>query len=227
MKKAELLALVESITDEQDINEVILGNDEFKDLGKVDLTKLSTEDFNKLITENATISGYYKSKIDSAIGTAITTHDKKFNEEKLPKIIEDELKKKANKGKTPEQIELQEIKDKLAQMEADKIKAEMIAKYQNVLAEKKMPSQLINFILANDEEKIEANITLFEQIIQPLVDEKVKEKLGESSYTPPDGGGMPKIKNPWSKGQINLTEQAKILKENPTLAKQLMASAEK
>lgn len=227
MKKPDLLALVESITDDQDINEVILGHDEFKDLGKVDLTKLSTEDFNKIITENPAISGYYKSNIDSAIGKAITTHDEKFNKEKLPKIIEEELKKKANEGKTPEQIELQEIKDKLAKMEADKIKAEMIAKYQSVLAEKKMPSQLINFILANDEETIDANITLFEQIIQPLVDEKVREKLGESSYTPPDGGGTPKIKNPWSKGQINLTQQAKILSENPTLAKQLMASAEK
>lgn len=33
------------------------------------------------------------------------------------------------------------------------------------------------------------------------------------------------IKNPWSKEHFNLTEQARILKENPELAKQLQAQA--
>lgn len=32
------------------------------------------------------------------------------------------------------------------------------------------------------------------------------------------------VKNPWSKEHFNLTEQGKLLKENPELAKQLMAS---
>ncbi|MCF6466353.1 phage scaffolding protein [Clostridium sp. Cult2] len=38
------------------------------------------------------------------------------------------------------------------------------------------------------------------------------------------GGNPPGIKNPWSKEHFNLTEQGKILKEDPELAKQLMAS---
>jgi alanyl-tRNA synthetase len=36
------------------------------------------------------------------------------------------------------------------------------------------------------------------------------------------GGG---IKNPWSREHFNLTEQGRILRENPELAKQLMAAA--
>lgn len=39
---------------------------------------------------------------------------------------------------------------------------------------------------------------------------------------PGPGGG---IKNPWSKEHFNLTEQARILKENPELAKQLQSIA--
>ena len=39
------------------------------------------------------------------------------------------------------------------------------------------------------------------------------------------GGGTPSTKNPWSKEHFNLTEQGRILRENPELAKQLMASA--
>ncbi len=227
MKKADIKALIESATDDQDINEIILGHDEFKDLGKVDLTKLSTEDFNKLVTENATISGYYKSKIDSAIGTAITTHDKKFNEEKLPKIIEEELKKKSNENKTPTEIALDEVKAELERMKTEKQLSDMVAKYQGVLTEKKIPIKAIELILGKDEETTDTKIALLEEILQPLVDEKVMERLGTSSYEPPAGGGAPKIKNPWAKETFNLTEQAKILRENPELAKKLKAMAGK
>lgn len=38
------------------------------------------------------------------------------------------------------------------------------------------------------------------------------------------GGGKPAIKNPWSKEYFNLTQQAKILKEDPELANQLKNS---
>lgn len=45
--------------------------------------------------------------------------------------------------------------------------------------------------------------------------------------SPADGREQPSpgIKNPWSKEHFNLTEQARILKENPELAKQLQAQA--
>lgn len=36
-----------------------------------------------------------------------------------------------------------------------------------------------------------------------------------------NGGGKPPINNPWSKEHFNLTQQAKILRENPELANQL------
>ena len=39
--------------------------------------------------------------------------------------------------------------------------------------------------------------------------------------------GIPTGKNPWSKEHFNLTEQGKILRENPELARQLQAAAKK
>lgn len=43
---------------------------------------------------------------------------------------------------------------------------------------------------------------------------------------PNNTGGSPNgVKNPWSKEHFNLTEQGKLLTENPELAKQLMAAA--
>ena len=41
----------------------------------------------------------------------------------------------------------------------------------------------------------------------------------------PLGGGQPPTANPWKKETLNLTKQAQILKENPTLAAQLKAAA--
>ena len=62
MKKSELLKLIETIADDGDINEVILGADEFKELGKVDLSKLSTDEFKNLLTTNEAIKGYMTSR---------------------------------------------------------------------------------------------------------------------------------------------------------------------
>jgi DNA repair exonuclease SbcCD ATPase subunit len=50
----------------------------------------------------------------------------------------------------------------------------------------------------------------------------LKGRKPNDTQTPP-----PTTKNPWSKEHFNLTQQAKILKENPELAKQLMELANK
>ncbi|MFS8534850.1 MAG: phage scaffolding protein [Limnochordales bacterium] len=47
-------------------------------------------------------------------------------------------------------------------------------------------------------------------------------KPADGSEKNPGGAGM---KNPWSKEHFNLTEQGRIMRENPELAKQLMAAA--
>lgn len=41
----------------------------------------------------------------------------------------------------------------------------------------------------------------------------------------PAGGGDPALKNPWSKEHFNLTEQGKLIRENPAQAKELAAAA--
>lgn len=48
-----------------------------------------------------------------------------------------------------------------------------------------------------------------------------EQSLG--GYVPNGNGGSKGTNNPWAKETFNLTEQGKILKENPTLAAQLMA----
>ena len=83
LKKSDLLKLVESITDDGDINETILGTDEFKNLGEMDLSKLTVEDFQKIVTENQTIKGYNQSAIDSAVSKGVET----FKSGKMQEVV--------------------------------------------------------------------------------------------------------------------------------------------
>lgn len=220
MIKTELLKLLENIEDGADINEIILGNDEFKQSVQLDISKVTIDEFKKILEENQTIKGYNQSQIDSAVSKGVASYEEKT----LPKKVEEELKKANNKDKTPEQIALEELQQKFNALEAEKTKAEMSSKYTKVLTEKGLNIDLIDFILGADDEATNSNIEKLSGIISAIADSKVAEKIKDTAYNPPTGGGG-ETKNPWSKENFNLTQQAKILQENPTLAKQLMASA--
>ena len=83
MKKADLIKLIEKIADDGDINEIILGADEFKDLGKVDLSKLTMEEFKTLMESNESVKGYMTSHDDSIRSKAVET----FQNGKMKDII--------------------------------------------------------------------------------------------------------------------------------------------
>ena len=122
---------------------------------------------------------------NKAVETARNNAIAKFKEEELPKIIEEELKKVNNKKKTPEQIELEELKAKFEALEKEKTKADMTSKYTKVLTEKGLNTDLINFVLGENDETTTQNIESIEKIINGAVDNGVKNKLSSSSYTPP------------------------------------------
>ena len=52
---------------------------------------------------------------------------------------------------------------------------------------------------------------------------RLGEQFGESSFV--DGAGGGGARNPWSKDSFNVTEQGRLMRENPARAKQLKAAA--
>jgi vacuolar-type H+-ATPase subunit I/STV1 len=66
---------------------------------------------------------------------------------------------------------------------------------------------------------IDEQLTTIKEQYKDLFVPKVSGKDPNNKNTTPPGG-----KNPWSKDHFNLTEQGKMLRENPELARQLMAS---
>lgn len=67
-----------------------------------------------------------------------------------------------------------------------------------------------------------------EESIKSYKDDKSMAHLFAQQQKPPynpAGGGDPALKNPWSKDHFNLTEQGKLILENPAQAKELAAIA--
>ncbi|MBZ4662775.1 MAG: hypothetical protein JG776_457 [Caloramator sp.] len=148
----------------------------------------------------------------------------------LNRQLED-MKKQA-KGNEELQNQIQELQAKLQESE-NKIKDVSLTaaiKMAAIKANAKDPdivSMLIDKSKLNIKE--DGSIEGLEEQLKSIAESKAflfgepQTKIGSGSN--PAGGANSAIKNPWSKETFNLTEQAKILKENPALAEQLKAAA--
>lgn len=174
MNKTELLALINEVDDNADIDEIILSNGFAKPITDV-------EGLNKLLESDKSLQGLFDKKV--------TTGIENFKKNGMQKLIEAEVLKRTGKNETPEQKEIRELKERLDKADKEKAKAEMISKYKDVLAEKKIPPNMIDFLLAQDDETTGANIELFENSMKQYIETGIKAKLGDSEYTPPTGGG--------------------------------------
>lgn len=174
MLKSELLVLINEADDNADIDEIILSNGFAKPITDV-------EGLNKLLESDKSLQGLFDKKV--------TTGIENFKKNGMQKLIEAEVLKRTGKNETPEQKEIRELKERLDKADKEKAKAEMISKYKDVLTEKKIPSNMIDFLLAEDDETTGANIELFENSMKQYIETGIKAKLGDSEYTPPTGGG--------------------------------------
>lgn len=174
MLKSELLVLINEADDNADIDEIILSNGFAKPITDV-------EGLNKLLESDKSLQGLFDKKV--------TTGIENFKKNGMQKLIEAEVLKRTGKNETPEQKEIRELKERLDKADKEKAKAEMISKYKDVLTEKKIPSNMIDFLLAQDDETTGANIELFENSMKQYIETGIKAKLGDSEYTPPTGGG--------------------------------------
>lgn len=186
MKKSDLIKLIEGLEDEVDVLDTLKENEEIKGLIKpFDASKLALEDFTKLLQENDTIKGYWTSEKDRAVTEGIEGFKKKG----MQKLIDEAVKAKSNEGKTPEQIKLEELETKLAEMEKEKTIATNKANYSKVLGEKGLSTDLLDFIYADEEAVFNENIDKINTIIQSAVTSSTNKILNKNEYIPPTSSG--------------------------------------
>ena len=98
MLKSELLALINEVDDNADIDEIILSNGFAKPITDV-------EGLNKLLESDKSLQGLFDKKV--------TTGIENFKKNGMQKIIEAEVLKRTGKNETPEQKEIRELKERL------------------------------------------------------------------------------------------------------------------
>jgi len=124
--------------------------------------------------------GYLQSFTDSKVTKGIDS----WKTNNLNKLVDAELLKR-NPKLTPEQLEVENLRKEIETIKSEKTRAEMTAKYKDVLNEKKIPSTLTNFLLGDDEDVTSANITIFEESMKSYIDAMVEDRIKQGSYTPP------------------------------------------
>lgn len=169
MNKKELIELIANIGEEDSVDDTVFTLENFK-------SRLENKEFKS----------FMDSEKDKHAEKVKETALDNFKKNDMKKLIDAEILKR-NPQKTPEQLKIEELENKFKDMEKAKAKAEMVAKYKDTLSEKKIPSNLIDFLLGDNEETTDANITLFENSMKTYVDNQVKERISKGSYTPPDG----------------------------------------
>ena len=208
MKKKDLLELLVDIEEDGIVDEILQGTDLYK-------SRLSLDSFKDLFATDREFKSFLDSEKDKHADKVLKT----FKANNLEKLIEAEVLKRTGKTETPEQKAIRELQEQLANMGKEKEKAERITKYKDVLVKKKIPSQLSDFILGEDDDVTDANINIFEDAMKTYVESKVKERLKDSKYTPPKSGEKKITRDEFNK--LTLVEKQKLYDDNPNILDEL------
>lgn len=195
MLKSELLELLKDVQDDADIDDI------------VSESYLSLDNFKSKLEESE-FKSFMDSEKDKHSAKAIATALENFKKKDMQKLIDAEVLKRTGDNESPEQKQIRELKEQFANLQKEKARSEMISKYKDVLTEKHIPTNLIDFLLGDDDDLTNSNIDLFENSMKEYVDNKVNERIKDSSYTPPKGDGKT--------GKISYED----VLENPDLYKQ-------
>ena len=179
MIKTDLLKLIENIADDGDINETLLGSDEFK--GLKDLSKLNVDDIKEILGGEIG-KAYMTSHDDSIRSTAVETYKNGKGKEAIEKARKEGIEEgKLGKKKTPEIEMIEELQAQLNSMKAEKEQAEKLNSNTQKLRDKELDIRLAKYI--NSDEDLEELAT----IIGDEVKRKIDEKLGKHDETPTGG----------------------------------------
>lgn len=115
-------------------------------------------------------------------------------------------------------FERQKLQKELTEKEQALLERELNLKAIDLLTEAKMPLAFKEFVIGADEETTKARVATLKSLWQTELENAVKERFKEKGRKIHDTDDVDSTKNPWSKEHFNLTEQARILKQDPELA---------
>lgn len=164
---------------------------------------------------------YTQEELDKILASRLAREKKKTKEaieeaEKLAKMTADQKR----------EYELEKLKEENQKLKAAQNRYELGKEASKILATSGIVAtdEILDFVVKDDAEQTNAAVKAFTDLVDKVSDELMKEKL--KGKTPKKNQTSDGLKNPFSKEHFNLTEQGRLLKENPELYNQLKAQAE-
>ena len=156
---------------------------------------LTLEELKNIINENEGFKAWLSSEKDRHFSTSLNT----WKENNLSKEVEKEISKRYP-AETEEQKKLRDLELKLQAMEQESKMKEIKANTMRVINDKQLDSEILDFVLSDNEETTIANIDKFEGLVERLANKRLEEKYKNANTTPSQ-----------SVGQATLTEYEKSM----------------
>lgn len=180
MLKKDLLKLLEALKDEDNVDETISKSD----LGKALVNNGLTLDAFKTKLEGDSV---FKSFMDSEKDKHHTKALETWKTNNLTKLIDDEVKKKYPE-QDPKDKALADLKIEMDKMKQENLKKDLTNKALKTMTEKKLPADLVNFIVGQDEDTTNKNLEALEKVFAAH-DEALKTEVLKGTYKPGGQGG--------------------------------------
>lgn len=193
MLKKELTELLKSAKDDDNIDEILGKAEPVKALVNSGLT---LDAFKSKLESDPNFKSFADSEKDKHLQKGLET----FKKNNLQKLIDEEYKKQ-HPDADPKDTKLAEMEKKLEQMQKETAKKDLTNKALQAMTEKKLPTDLVNFIVGEDEKTTKANLETLTGVLSKH-DEALKTEILKGSYKPGGQGGTEPTEET-AKAQIN------------------------
>ena len=162
-----------------------------------------------------------------------------FKEKGMVSILEAERQKAIQEFQEAQGIhtdpKMKELSERLKELEEKNRISEMQTRKETIknqmsrkLNDKKLPLDFVDFFNANSLEDAETMVETFTEKFEEVLNQRITEKLkGTNTIPESSDSGDFTGKNPFSTETFNLTEQARLMKEDPEKAEMLRKIAKK
>ena len=140
---------------------------------------LTLEELKNIINGNEGFKAWLSSEKDRHFSTSLNT----WKENNLSKEVEKEISKRYP-AETEEQKKLRDLELKLQSMEQESKMKEIKANTMRVINDKKLDSEILDFVLSETEEVTISKIDKLESLIDRLATQRVEQKYKQANTTP-------------------------------------------
>lgn len=194
-------------------------------LGTLSKTEITLGAVQKYLTDKQDGKDWLSQQKETEADRRATKAVETFKEKTMPGLVEEAVKK-AKPDETPEQKRIRQLEDDMAngkkELERERLKTAALSK----MNEEKLPVEMVDYLIGITKEETDANIEKYKAIHEASVKSSVESKFKDNGGKPGGDADNGDIKvNPWKKETRNLTQQGKILRDNPDLAKKLKLAA--